>query len=103
MPSTEQLEALPTLAQGHVVDLKIDDGEFRISLSRCDAADGEPFDNTVYVEALFAGRWLEFGYYDGDDPIESIDFVKHAVFIDYCLSGERFAEWKDEAERLIGL
>jgi hypothetical protein len=53
------LEALPTLAVGQADDLKIDDGETRIWLSRCGVEDGEPYANKFTVEKLINGRWVE--------------------------------------------
>ena len=102
-PSTEQLEVLPTLAQGQATDLKIDTGLYRVSLSRCDLYDGEPFHSTVYVEVLTAdGRWIDVGYYDGDEPIECLqdcqgrEFAAEMEYADELIS---LREWLEE-ERL---
>lgn len=51
------LSTLPTLAQGQAADLKYDDGETRIWLSRCSAADGET--QPVQIERLIEGRWVD--------------------------------------------
>jgi hypothetical protein len=63
--SLDELEAMPTLTEGQADDLKIDndDGE-RIWLSRCTAADGEPWDNKVTVERLIDGRWTEVEWWE---------------------------------------
>ena len=38
--------------------------------------DGDPFANTVYVEQLRDGRWVDLGYFDGDqndpDPVDEL-------------------------------
>jgi hypothetical protein len=68
-PNTDQLEALPVLAQGHVHDLHIDTGIYRVWLSRCSIEDGEPFRNTAYIEIKNANHlWQDLGYYDADSP-----------------------------------
>lgn len=59
----DELEALPTLSVGQSCNLKIDEGDRRIWLSRCTVADGEPFDNAVTVETLVDGRWVDFERY----------------------------------------
>lgn len=46
----QELEAMPTLCVGQAADLKVDDGNIRVWLSRCDVASGEPYDNKVTVE-----------------------------------------------------
>lgn len=78
----EYLEMLPVLSEGQASDLHVDvrtseisdicgynsniDG-LRVHLSRCGIKDGEPFNNTVYVERLYNNRWGEEGYFDGDE------------------------------------
>lgn len=52
-----ELEALPTLSTSQADDLKIDDGQTRVWLSRTTVADGEPYDNKVTIERLVNGRW----------------------------------------------
>ena len=93
MPSAKQLEVMPTLVQAHTCDLKIDDGAYRVFLSRLDAGDGEPFDNTVYVEMLKRGVWVDLGYYDGDWPTRWSDFPG--------MIGDEFAIQKSEADELL--
>jgi hypothetical protein len=94
MPSAKQLEVLPTLTQSYTCDLKIDDSDYRVFLSRLDAGDGEPFDNTVYVEALGClGNWVDLGYYDGDYPPSWSDFPG--------MIGDPFAIQKSEANELL--
>lgn len=46
----QELEAMPTLCVGQAGNLKVDDGNIRVWLSRCDVASGEPYDNKVTVE-----------------------------------------------------
>jgi len=67
-PDTEELEEMPTITEAQADDLKIDTGTERYWLSRGDTLDGEPFENTVTIEELRAGRWEEVERYDGDDP-----------------------------------
>jgi hypothetical protein len=57
--SLEELEALPTLAQGQADDLKIESDTERVWLSRCTVEDGEPWNNKVTVERKFGGSWIE--------------------------------------------
>ena len=45
-----QLEALPTINEGHTSDLKWDTGRTRVWLSRMAKGDGVPYDNQVIVE-----------------------------------------------------
>jgi hypothetical protein len=59
----ETLESLPTLAQGQTCNLKIDKEEYRVWLSRCTVADGEPFNNKVTVEHLKDGQWVDHCIY----------------------------------------
>jgi hypothetical protein len=66
------LAKLPDLGDSGTSNLRLDNGQLRVWLSRLGLADGEPFEHTVYVEQLDedAGRWNEVGYFDGDvlDP-----------------------------------
>lgn len=66
-PWADLLEMLPTIEAGHTADLKVQTSDLRVWLSRCTTEDGEPFDRTIYVEALRGGRWLDMGYFDGDE------------------------------------
>lgn len=59
------LRSLPTLSTGQADDLKIDDGEHRVWLSRCTVADGEPYDDKVTVETLERGKWSTAYTYNG--------------------------------------
>lgn len=47
-----ELESLPTLSQGQADDLKIDDGNTRVWLSRMSVEDGMPYNNQVFIEEL---------------------------------------------------
>jgi hypothetical protein len=47
-----------TLCTSQADSLKIDDGDgYRVWLSRCTVADGEPYNNKVTVEQLVGGYW----------------------------------------------
>lgn len=54
-----QLEALPTIKQGHTDDLKIESGNGRVWLSRMTIEDGQPYNNQVTIERFndAKGRW----------------------------------------------
>jgi hypothetical protein len=58
-----ELEAMPTITQGQADDLKIDNGDERVWLSRCTTEDGEPYDNRVTIERLIDGSWQEVEYF----------------------------------------
>lgn len=61
-----ELEALPTLSQGHTDNLKYEDLDVgvRVWLSRCGVEDGEPYPNKVTVERLVDGRWEAVEQYE---------------------------------------
>ena len=59
------LHTLPTLNSGHFDNLKIDDGDVRVWLSRCSTADGEPYDNKITIERLVEGKWRVQSVYEG--------------------------------------
>ena len=44
-----ELDNMETLCEGQADDLKIDDGNFRVWLSRCGIEDGMPFDNAITI------------------------------------------------------
>ncbi len=50
-----ELEALPTLSQGHTDDLKVETENTRVWLSRMTVEDGEPYNNKVTIEKLKGG------------------------------------------------
>ncbi len=50
-----ELEALPTLSQGHTDDLKVETENQRVWLSRMTIDDGQPYNNMVTVEKLKGG------------------------------------------------
>ena len=55
-----ELEAMPTLSTSQADDLKIDKpGDYRVWLSRCGVAHGEPFPNKVTVERWTNDKWTE--------------------------------------------
>lgn len=57
--SVSELEAMPTLHQGHTDDCKYDDGKVRIWHSRMTKEDGMPYDHQVTEEHFHpdSGRW----------------------------------------------
>jgi len=63
--TANELEELPTLSSGHFDNLKIDDGQYRVWLSRVGIADGMPYDNQIMVEKLVNGRWEIVEQYEG--------------------------------------
>lgn len=59
-----ELETLPTLCVGQADNLKVEgednNGRYRIWLSRCGIADGEPYENKVTVERCdSSGQWFD--------------------------------------------
>jgi hypothetical protein len=64
MFTLEDLEELPTLAQGQTGNLKIENKDRRVWLSRCTVADGEPYDNMVTIERRRDGRWVTATTYE---------------------------------------
>lgn len=65
MHKARDLQDLPTLCVGQSCNLKMDDGETRVWLSRCGVADGAPYDNAVTIEQLVDGRWIVLEVYEG--------------------------------------
>ena len=100
LPNPRQLEVMPTLVVAHTCDLKFDDGEVRLLLSRCDSADGEPFDNTAYIEIKDdSGRWIDQGYYDADCPPEALPGVTGTYFLDFKVDAERIIDIAEQEDR----
>lgn len=56
--SLAELEIMPTLSQGHMDDLKYDDGVYKVWLSRMTKEDGMPYDNQVTVEKYVNFKWV---------------------------------------------
>ena len=54
--SLEELEAMPTIKQGHTDDLKISTPTTRVWLSRLTVEDGQPYNNMVTVEQIKKSR-----------------------------------------------
>lgn len=82
-PSWEVLEDLPTTCVAQTCDLKFEQEspdpecgdavqKVLVWLARTSIEDGEPFRETVYVEILSDGRWVDLGYYDGENPVERV-------------------------------
>ena len=66
-----ELKALPTLCVGQTDDLKFDNGEIRVWVSRCGLADFEL--DPISVECLIDGCWVNIttDYY-GPQPVHVI-------------------------------
>ena len=62
--SLDELENLPTLAEGQADNLKIESDTERVWLSRCTVEDGEPWNNKVTVERLIGGSWIEVEHWE---------------------------------------
>ena len=94
--TTEQLEELPTLCEGQADDLKVDDGDVRYWLSRCGLVDGEPWQNTVTIEARSNGCWSDAVRYDGDDPNDFVIVASSSAWRRF--DSEDLAAWCEENE-----
>ena len=57
-----ELEALPTIEQGHMDDLKIKTKYIKVWLSRMTKEDGMPYDNQVTIERLTSSYTWETVY-----------------------------------------
>ncbi len=61
----KELEELKTISQGQADDLKIEDGNMRVCLSRMTIEDGMPYNNQVTVEKLDEnGSWNTIKEYE---------------------------------------
>ena len=66
------LQDLDPITRGQACDLLIEhdtaSGLFRVWLARTGLADGEPFENTIYLEEYDPerGAWGDLAYFDGD-------------------------------------
>lgn len=61
----KELEGLKTISQGQMDDLKIEDGNIRVWLSRMTIEDGMPYNNQVTVEELNEnGSWHTIEEYE---------------------------------------
>jgi hypothetical protein len=56
----EELESMPTISKGHTDDLKYEDDDTRVWLSRMTVEDGMPYNNQVTVEKYeeIDGSWI---------------------------------------------
>ena len=54
--TVEELQAMPTLCQGQTDDLKVDDGNNRVWLSRMTLADGEIYQ--IHHEECIGSQWV---------------------------------------------
>lgn len=60
-----ELKEMPTIHSGHFDNLKLDDGNTRITLSRMTIADGMPYNNQVTVLTKDGkGDWKEVRKYE---------------------------------------
>jgi hypothetical protein len=59
------LEDLETISTSQTCDLKMENSTYRVWLSRCTVADGEPYDNKITVEELCNGCWVTICEYEG--------------------------------------
>jgi hypothetical protein len=62
--SLRYLRRRKVLAVGQADDLRFDNGNTRLWLSRCGTDDGEPYANKVTVEALVDGAWKIYRTYE---------------------------------------
>ena len=60
----KQLEELKTISQGQADDLKIEDGNTRVWLSRMTIEDGMPYNNMISIEKLQNGCWSTIEEYE---------------------------------------
>lgn len=58
-----QINAMPTIEEGHTEDLKYESKSIRIWLSRMKKEDGMPYDNQVIVEKAIKGQWETIDQY----------------------------------------
>ena len=56
--------SMKTIHTGQCDDLKIDDGTYRVWLSRVGVEDGMPYENAVTVEQLVDGCWKSVDIYE---------------------------------------
>lgn len=61
--SLKELQAMPTIEQGHFDNLKVQTDTTKVWLSRCTVADGEPYNNKVTIEKLVRGAWTDVETY----------------------------------------
>lgn len=65
-----EIEAMPTLRQGHYDNLKIDTGNIHVWLSRVGVKDGMPYNNQVTVHSLTDGIWKPVEEYEATSEPE---------------------------------
>ena len=71
-PTTSELQELETIVQGQASDLKVDEPDLRVWLSRMTVEDGEMWEHTVHVEERINDRWRLVLSYDGDNPEDEV-------------------------------
>jgi len=62
--SLNEIEEMETIIEGYADDLKIDDGRFKVWLSRVGIDDGMPYDNAITIETVIEGKWVEVLMYE---------------------------------------
>lgn len=62
--SLSEIEALPTLHQGQYDNLKVQEADRKVWLSRLTVEDGMPYNNQVTVEELRDGSWITVDEYE---------------------------------------
>lgn len=62
----KELEAMPTLEQGHFDNVKVSNDEIRVMISRMTIEDGMPYNNQVCVEKFDkdSGLWQIVDVYE---------------------------------------
>ena len=64
MFTLDQIEAMPTIYQGHTDDLKIETPITRVWLSRLTVEDGMPYNNMVTVDSHGQYGWETINEYE---------------------------------------
>lgn len=105
--SLAELDGMETLHSGQYYDLKYEDEDTRVWLSRMTADDGEEYDNKVTVEKLQDGKWVTVDEYqaesiqggDSGDPIQEqddgeigLDDVEEAMIA--VIDGDKYEDLK---------
>jgi len=57
LPSKKELKGMPTLLSGHTDNLKIENSNTRVWLSRMTVKEGAAWNDMVTVEMLIDGGW----------------------------------------------
>lgn len=65
MYTANDLNDIETISQGHTDDLKVEEDNIRIWLSRMTVADGMPYDNQITIEMYMLNKWVIINQYEG--------------------------------------